>query len=182
MGEGDLPVQNSYKALEVEGVGEEGRAEGGEKEGTSLKHKAQKITSPQRPTLKQERVGGEGEEAGGSDAHHFGGQGAPLHRLCHGAFPGKGCVRSPACLLPPCVACVMRARYLVEFVCRVSRSEYRSADSNGFSHQQVHHCRRDSQAAGRGSAPVEPNSVGASRGATLTCSSLHTLRTHVYLD
>ncbi len=69
MGEGDLPFKNSYTALEVEGGGEEGRAEGGEKEGTSLKHKAQKIISPQRPTLKQERVGGEGEEAGGSSSY-----------------------------------------------------------------------------------------------------------------
>ena len=69
MGEGDLPFKNSFKCLEVEGGGDEGRAEGGEKEGTSLKHKAQKIISPQRPTLKQERVGGEGEEAGGSSSY-----------------------------------------------------------------------------------------------------------------
>jgi hypothetical protein len=68
-GEDDSLFQNSCEGLEVEGGEQEGRAEGsgdGGKEGTSLKHNAQKIMSAQGPTLKQENVGGEGEEAGGS--------------------------------------------------------------------------------------------------------------------
>ena len=71
-GEDDSLFKNSCEALDVEGGEEEGRAEGrgdGGNEGTCLKHKAQKITSAQGLTLKQENVGGEGEEAGGDSSY-----------------------------------------------------------------------------------------------------------------